>query len=164
MEYYEPLRAAAKYFGPELARTAYQRGLAVTDKADGSTRPIPITGTAMVLPGAELKRRQDLARRLSSAGLKMSKFMATGELKELALGGLSPLERTLAYQTAGRLDTLVTTRVDFFVGGGVKALELNATIEDFGIFVSGIMMGTLTFDLDEVAFAFTASSPESWSG
>ncbi len=127
-ELYEPLRAAAKYFGPELARTAYQRGLAVTDKADGSTRPIPVTGTAMVLPAAELKRRQDLARRLSSAGLKMSRFMATGDLKELALGGLSPLERALAEQTAGQLDTLVTTRVDFFVGGGVKALELNATI------------------------------------
>jgi len=126
---YEPLRAAAKYFGPELARTAYQRGLAVTDKTDGSTRPIPITGTAMVIPAAELKHRQDLSRRLSSAGAKMARFMAGGELKELALGGLSPLERALADETAQKLDTLITTRVDFFVGkGGAKALELNATI------------------------------------
>jgi Na+-translocating ferredoxin:NAD+ oxidoreductase RnfC subunit len=30
------------------------------------------------------------------------------------------------------------------------ALAGGATVEDFGVFVSGIMMGTLTFDLDEV--------------
>ncbi|MFT3837140.1 MAG: hypothetical protein QM723_09100 [Myxococcaceae bacterium] len=126
---YEPLRASAKYFGPELAKLAYQRGLAVTDKTDGSTKPIPVTGTAMVLPSAELKRRQDLSRRLSSAGVKMSRYMATGDHQALALGGLSPLERQLADQTAAKLDTLITTRVDFFVGAaGPKALEINATI------------------------------------
>jgi hypothetical protein len=39
------LRHQAKHFGPDLAKTAYARGLAVT-AADGSTRPIPITATA----------------------------------------------------------------------------------------------------------------------
>lgn len=126
----EALTAGAKYFGAELAKTAYQRGLAVTDKTDGSTRPIPITATPVIIATAELAKRQQLASRLASAGVKMARAAASGavDAKQLVLGGLSPLERTLADQTAARLETLVTTRVDFFVGRSPQALELNATI------------------------------------
>ncbi|MBX7099159.1 MAG: hypothetical protein K1X89_15720 [Myxococcaceae bacterium] len=124
----EALTFAAKYFGKELADTAYARGLAVTNKADGSTIPIPITATAVILGEAELARRTRLAALLASAGAKMSRALCAGEARELLLGGLSPLERTLAEKTAATLETLVTTRVDFFVGDKVQALELNATI------------------------------------
>ncbi len=124
----EALRSAAKHFGPELATTAYQRGLAVTDKVTGETKPIPITATPVVLPRAELDRRQRLAARLSSATLKMSRAVCLGSARELVLGALSPLERKLCEATVAATDTLVTTRVDFFVGATVSALEVNATI------------------------------------
>ncbi|MBS1148803.1 MAG: hypothetical protein H6Q89_501 [Myxococcaceae bacterium] len=124
----EALRSGARHFGPELATTAYQRGLAVTDKASGETRPIPITATPVVLPKAELDRRQQLAARLSSATLKMSRAVCLGSASELVLGALSPLERKLCEATVAQTDTLVTTRVDFFVGQQVRALEVNATI------------------------------------
>ncbi len=124
----EALRSGARHFGPELARTAYERGLAVTDKADGQTRPIPITATAVVLTRAELQRRQRLAALLSSACLKMARAICLGSASELVLGALSPLERKLCEATVAKTDALVTTRVDFFVGQTVSALEVNATI------------------------------------
>ena len=55
-ELMDVLRRQAHYFGPELAKTAYQRGLAVT-KPDGSTQPIPITATPVILDAEEIKRR-----------------------------------------------------------------------------------------------------------
>ncbi len=124
----EALRSAAGHFGPELAATAYERGLAVTDKASGETKPIPITATPVILPVAELHRRQTLAAHLSSATLKMSRAICLGSASELVLSALSPLERKLCEATVATTDTLVTTRVDFFVGHSVNALEVNATI------------------------------------
>ncbi len=124
----EALRSAARHFGPELATTAYERGLAVTDKTSGQTKAIPITATAVVLPKPELQRRQRLAALLSSATLKMSRAVCLGTARELVLGALSPLERKLCEATVAHTDTLVTTRVDFFVGSTVSALEVNATI------------------------------------
>lgn len=122
------LAAGAPAFGPTLARLAAERGLAVTRKEDGSTRPIPVTATPVVIERGELSRRQRLAARLASAGLKMSRAVLAGTRRETVESGLSPLERRLALATFERLDTLVTTRVDFFVNDGVHALELNATI------------------------------------
>ena len=61
-ELLEVLRFQAPKFGAELARTAYQRGLAVTQK-DGTTLPIPITATAVILDAAEIRRRSELADR-----------------------------------------------------------------------------------------------------
>ncbi len=118
----------APRFGPALARLAYERGLAVTDKATGATKPIPVTATPVVLDAQELKRRLRLSALLASAGLKMSRAVLAGPRKDVVLSGLSPLERQLAQATFSRLDTLVTTRVDFFVGQKLGALELNATI------------------------------------
>ncbi len=122
------LRHECRHFGPTLARLAYERGLAVTLKADGATRPIPITATPVLIDKDELRRRQRLAAWLSSATLKMSRAVLAGERAPLVLGGLSPLERTLAQATFTTLERLVTTRVDFFLGKTVAALEVNATI------------------------------------
>jgi hypothetical protein len=128
-ELLQALAHDAKHFGQELADTAYARGLAVTNRADGTTKPIPITATPVLIDAAELARRQALAAQLSSATLKMSRAVLASEARrELVYGGLSPLEQSLARATFERLDTLVTTRVDFFAGHGLRALEVNATI------------------------------------
>jgi hypothetical protein len=124
------LRFDAKHFGPELANTAYARGLAVTNKADGSTKPIPITATPVIIDELELKRRQQLSALLSSATLKMSRAVLDGLHRDVVFAGLSPLEQMMAEATSQRLSTLVTTRVDFFAAAEskIKALEVNATI------------------------------------
>lgn len=128
-ELFNALTWDAKHFGQTLADTAYARGLAVTNKDDGSTKPIPITATPVIIDAEELARRQQLAQRISSATLKMSRAVLASEgRKELVIHGLSPLERSLAEATFENLSTLVTTRVDFFVGDKVNALEVNATI------------------------------------
>lgn len=128
-ELHERLADAAPRFGPALAALAARRGLAVTDPDDGSERPIPVAATPIVLAREELARRQRLAACLASAGLKVARATLAGERAELVLGGLSPLERTLAERMTRALDTLVTARVDFFSdAAGLRALELNATI------------------------------------
>lgn len=128
-ELFAALQQDARRFGQELAGTAYARGLAVTNKDDGTTKPIPITATPVLIGAAELARRQQLAARLSSATLKMSRaVLASPARSELVLGGLSPLEKAYATTTFRALETLVTTRVDFFGGDQVSALEVNATI------------------------------------
>jgi hypothetical protein len=125
----EALRRDARHFGPELARTAYQRGLAVTAK-DGSTTPIPVTATPVILESAELDRRVALSALLASAGFKMARATLAGPQRELLLGGLSPLERKLAEATWQQSTRLATTRVDYFIDieGRARALEVNATI------------------------------------
>lgn len=124
----QALRHDARHFGPELAHLAFQRGLAVTAKTDGATTPIPVTATPVIVAASVLRERLRLSALLSSAGLKMARAVLAGPAKELLLGALSPLERKLAEATFERLTTLVTTRVDFFVGAKVRALEINATI------------------------------------
>jgi hypothetical protein len=127
-ELLEVLRRQAVHFGPELARTAYARGLAVTQK-DGSTRPIPVTATPVILDAAEIRRRAALSAHLASATVKMTRAAIAGEHRELVLGGLSPLERELTERTFANVSRLATTRVDYFVDTtGPRALEVNATI------------------------------------
>jgi hypothetical protein len=122
------LRRAAPIFGPKLAELAFQRGLAVTDKTSGEQRAIPVTATPVIIEEFELRRRQRLAARLSSATLKMSRAVLAGPLKALVTDALSPLEKSLAEATFAHVSTLVTTRVDFFAEQKVSALEVNATI------------------------------------
>ena len=150
----EALRWDARHFGPDLSTTAFERGLAVTDKTTGEPTPIPITATPVVIAKAELLRRQKLASLLASAGLKMSRAICLGSAKELVLGALSPLERKLCEATVATTDTLVTTRVDFFVGAKVNALELNATIPAMQAY-SDIAANTLI----EVAGRFWGMQP-----
>jgi len=127
-ELLEVLRFQAPKFGAELAQTAYKRGLAVT-APDGTTRPIPITATPVILDAAEIRRRAELAAQLSSATRKMSDAVLNGSTRDVLLGALSPLERSIAERTYAQVARLATTRVDFFVGtGGPRALEINTTI------------------------------------
>ncbi|HYO56057.1 hypothetical protein [Archangium sp.] len=126
-ELLEVLRRQAVHFGPELARTAYARGLAVTQK-DGSTRPIPVTAPPVILDAAEIRRRATLSAHLASATMKVTRAVLAGEEKELLLGGLSPLERELTERTFASVAQLATTRVDYFVDSRPRALEVNATI------------------------------------
>lgn len=123
----EALEREAKRFGPTLARTAFDRGLAVT-LADGGERPIPMTATPVVLGSDEIRRRCELSRLLSSAACRMARAILGGPRSDLLLGALSPLERELALAGGQGLSRLVTTRVDYFVADRPYALELNATI------------------------------------
>ncbi|WP_224245171.1 hypothetical protein [Hyalangium gracile] len=128
-ELLEVLRFQAPKFGAELAKTAYQRGLAVTQK-DGTTIPIPVTATPVILDAAEIRRRSELAARLGSATLKMGDAVLNGASSEVLLGALSPLERSIAERTWKQLARLPNTRVDFFVNTAnqPRALEINTTI------------------------------------
>lgn len=118
----------SKKLAPELFKRAYDLGLAVT-RPDGTTKPIPLTLTPVIVTRDQLHLYVDLAAKLSSATTKMAHaLIAHSEDPELILGALSPLERKLAEKTRGRLDTLATTRVDFFMADKPWALEVNATI------------------------------------
>ena len=77
-EFLEVLRQEAVHFGPGLARTAYARGLAVTLK-DGTTRPIPVTATPVILDAEEIRRRATLSAHLASATLKMTRAVLASE-------------------------------------------------------------------------------------
>jgi hypothetical protein len=126
-EFLEVLRRQAVHFGPELARTAYARGLAVTQK-DGTTRPIPVTATPVILDAAEIRQRSALSAHLASATVKMTRAVLASGQRELLLGGLSPLERAFTERTFADVKRLATTRVDYFVDSRPRALEVNATI------------------------------------
>jgi hypothetical protein len=122
------VQSVAPHIGLQLARAAFQQGLAVTNAVSGETTPIPVSATPVVIAESELRRRQQWSTHLASAGLKMATAMMGGLSRELVAQGLSPLELSLADSTFQKLDTLVNARVDFFIGDTVKALELNATI------------------------------------
>ncbi len=124
---FDAIRRNADSLAPGLFREAYARGLAVTN-ADGSTRPIPVTATPIVIDDAELERRARLSALLSSAGVKMARATVGGPARDLLLSALSPLERSVAEATWNTPLPLATTRVDYFVSERPWALELNATI------------------------------------
>jgi hypothetical protein len=122
------LRAEATRFGPELARDAHTRGLAIT-RPDGATRPIPVTATPVILSGEEIRRRAEASTLLSRAAFKMAQATLAGTNRELILSALSPVERRVAEATHAQLTGLATTRVDYFTSGDRPfALEVNATI------------------------------------
>lgn len=121
------LRRDAPHFGPELATRSVERGLAFTN-LDGSTRPLSISATPVVLPESELANRLALAELLTSAATKMARATLAGPDRELLLAGLSPLERRTAELTYASTVTLATSRVDFVMGKRLRALEINATI------------------------------------
>jgi len=129
-ELLEVLERDAASLGPPLARAAYAKGLAVT-APDGSTRPIPITLTPVLLEREEIRRRADSSARLASAALKMARFILGGPHSDVLALALSPLERRIAEKTFRAATRLATARVDYFLPGdasGPRALEINATI------------------------------------
>ena len=114
-ELLEVLRFQAPKFGAELARTAYQRGLAVTQK-DGTTRPIPVTATPVILDAAEIRRRAELSAKLASATLKMARRGARRRQPRACCSGRSPRSSAASPSAPGEhVPRLATTRVDFFV-------------------------------------------------
>lgn len=123
----EVLRREAPRFAPELARLAYQRGLAVTAR-DGTTRPIPVTATPVVLASAELQHRAALTARLASATVRMARHALGLPEAERYFGALSPTERRIVERTWRQVARLAVTRVDYFVDRAPRALEVNATI------------------------------------
>lgn len=116
-----------KTLGPGLAQTVFSRGLAVTQK-DGSAKPIPVTATPVVLPLAEIRRRARLSAAIASAGVKMARAVIAGPARELLLGCMAPLERSVVERTAPHANRFAICRTDFFVTDRPMALELNATI------------------------------------
>lgn len=129
-ELLEVLEHEASSLGPPLARAAYTRGLAVT-APDGTTRPIPITLTPVLLEREEIRRRAALSAQLASAALKMARFILAGPESDVLASALSALERRIAEKTFRAATRLATARVDYFLpedGSGPRALEINATI------------------------------------
>ncbi len=126
----EALRRIAASDGVTLAHSAYARGLAVTS-LDGSTRPIPITATPVIIDATQIRQRANLSARLSSAAVKMARSILAGPDRELIAGALSPREKRIALKTYATANRLATTRVDYFLRGESEqpfALEINATI------------------------------------
>jgi hypothetical protein len=124
----EVLRREAPSFGPALARTALDRGLAVT-APDGALWPIPITATPVVLEANEIRAGVETSARLTSAALRVARWVLRGADRELLASALSPLERKIAFATYAAVQRLATARVDyFFRRSGLAALEINATI------------------------------------
>jgi hypothetical protein len=125
----ERLRAHAPRFATALAARAEALGLRVT-RPDGGAIAIPVTATVVVISDERMGQRQRTAALLSSATVKMARAAITDDARRTAvLGGLSPLEQSLALATFQQLSTLATTRVDFIgEGDALRALEVNATI------------------------------------
>jgi len=118
-------RAAA--FARPLGARAHALGLAVT-RPDGTTQPIPVGATPVVLTGTEVAARRDVSARIASAGFKMAQAVVQGEDRACLLDSLGPLERRIVERSAPALRLLAITRVDFFAARRLAALELNATI------------------------------------
>ncbi len=112
-----------------FADLAYASGLAVT-KEDGRTIPIPPVLTPTVLARAELARRVEVARAVSSAVFKVARAIVGSDQREMLLSGMAPFERKVIERTFEQIERVPNVRVDFFVGEDedVKVLEVNATI------------------------------------
>src|SRR6266849_10254522 len=90
----EALRRIAASDGVTLAHSAYARGLAVTS-LDGSTRPIPITATPVIIDATQIRQRANLSARLSSAAVKMARSILAGPDRELIAGALAPRKKRI---------------------------------------------------------------------
>ncbi len=110
---------------PELAARASAAGLTVT-LPDGSTRPIPTTTTATLRSAAELKHAAHVSRDIASAIVRLANAALAGRVPDVVRPALSPLERHFAERVP--VEALAVSRVDYFDGDGLRALELNATI------------------------------------
>lgn len=112
--------------GPQLARRAFERGLAVT-AADGSERPIPIGLLPLIVADADIDARRQLATRLGEATLRVARWRMQNE-REAVLGALSPAERRIVVDGWQATEILATARIDFLIADRPVALEVNSTI------------------------------------
>ncbi|MGO9829322.1 MAG: hypothetical protein ACLPJH_04225 [Myxococcaceae bacterium] len=124
---FQALRDNAAALAPRLFALTSQGGLAVT-RPDGSTQPIPVGATPVVLAEKEVRARREVAARLASAGFKMAQAVVQSPERGWLLDSLGPVERRLVQEASPALFGLAIARVDFFAGHTLAALELNATI------------------------------------
>jgi len=124
---FQALAAEAPRFARPLGARAYALGLAVT-RGDGSTEPIPVGATPVVLEAAEVAARRELSACIASAGFKMAQALVSGAERAVLLDSLGPLERRIVERSAPSLRLLAIARVDFFAARHLAALELNTTI------------------------------------
>ncbi len=124
---FQALRRCAVALAPRLAALASEGGLAVT-RADGSTQPIPVGATPVVLSAQDVARRREISAHLASAGFKMAQSVVRSAQRNWLLDSLGPIERRIVQKAAPQLWGLAIARVDFFAGQRLAALELNATI------------------------------------
>ena len=124
---FQALADHASAFARPLGARAYALGLAVT-RPDGTTQPIPVGATPVVLPAADVAARRDVSARIASAGFKMAQAVVHGPDRAWLLDSLGPLERRIVERSAPSLRLLAIARVDFFAARRLAALELNATI------------------------------------
>jgi len=124
---FQALADCARAIAPRLFALASQGGLAVT-RADGSTQPIPVGATPVVLDAAEVARRRDVSALLASAGFKMAQAVVQSPDRAWLLDSLGPIEARVVQRAAPSLFGLAIARVDFFATRHLAALELNATI------------------------------------
>jgi hypothetical protein len=124
---FQALLEYAPAVAPRVAALAARGGLAVT-RPDGTTQPIPVGATPVVLDGRDVASRRDIAAKIASAGFKMAEAVVQGPDRALLLDSLGPIERRIVEVAAPSLRGLAIARVDFFASGRLHALELNATI------------------------------------
>lgn len=124
---FQALLGSAAAIAPRLLALASQGGLAVT-RADGSTQPIPVGASPVVLGAAEVARRRDVSAAIASAGFKMAQAVVKSPDRAWLLDSLGPIERRVVEKAAPALFGLAIARVDFFATQHLAALELNATI------------------------------------
>ena len=114
----------------ELAKEAQRRASAL-GLLRGAT-PIPLVLSPCALPREELAALGHGARLITSALVKVARDLIERrpEKARLLFDHLSPLESAALQSRWREAEELLHSRIDWFVGrdGGVKALEVNATI------------------------------------
>jgi len=114
----------------ELAKEA-QRRASARGLMRGAT-PIPLVLSPCALPREELAALGRGARLITSALVKVARDLIERrpEKARLLFDHLSPLESAALQSRWREAEELLHSRIDWFVGrdGGVKALEVNATI------------------------------------
>jgi len=76
---FQALLKCAAAIAPRLSALASQGGLAVT-RPDGSTQPIPVGATPVVLSAAQVATRREVSAHIAAAGFKMAQAVALSKL------------------------------------------------------------------------------------
>jgi len=127
----------------ELARAAQTRASALGLMR--GTTPIPLVLSPCSLPRAELGQLGKGARLLTSALVRVARELIERrpEKARLLFHHLSPLESEALRSRWREAEELLHSRIDWFVdrGGGVRALEINATIPAMQVYSDAAARG-----------------------
>src|SRR5450631_1444422 len=96
---FQALLKCATAIAPRLSALASQGGLAIT-RADGSTQPIPVGATPVVLSAADVAARRDVSAHIAAAGFKMAQAVVRGPDRSWLLDSLGPIERRVVERAA----------------------------------------------------------------